>query len=246
MTQASWARKVTRMVGNNIKTARREVGKMSAQKLADLCAEMGHPIQRDVISNLENGRRASLPITDLIVIAEALGVPALSLIFDPKAAGDEIERVPGRQCYLWEASDDFAGNRPEGFSGRTYHEEAFATWKRTEVLRSLAKWEAAAFEYASDADALQEAWDEQTLLEKRGPRQESEPSPDLFGDQFQSDADYQEQINILEVALNRALRAICQHRLELEKLQVKVWPLTDILLTRYAAIEAEVIEGVKP
>ncbi|WP_306925073.1 hypothetical protein [Arthrobacter globiformis] len=219
---------------------------MSAQKLADLCAEIGHPIPRDVISNLENGRRATVPITDLIVIAQALHVPALSLIFDPAAAGEEVERVPGAKCYLWEASDDFAGHRSAEFSGgRTFHEEAFATWKRTEVLRSLSKWEAAAFECVSDSEALKEVWEEQSRIEKLAQKRGVEPSSlDPWADQYQSDDEYQEQIGALEITAKRALNAILDHRQELQRLQVKVWPITDLLRSRYQALQSERNRGV--
>lgn len=226
------------MIGTNIKKARRQLGRMSAQQLADICADIGHPLQRDVISNLENGRRASVPVTDLMVIAEALGVPPLSLLYDPSAAGDEIERMPGEKCYLWEAADDFAGQSPAVLRGRILHEEAFAAWKRTEVLRSLSKWEAAAFEYVSDSEALKEVWDQQSRIEQRAKKQGVEPSYlDPWADQYQSDADYQEQIDALEGAAKRALRAILGHRQELEQLQVRVWPITDILRSRYAALQ---------
>ncbi len=45
---------------------------MSAQDLADRCAEIGHPIPRNVIANMESGRRATLPLVDVLVLAEAL------------------------------------------------------------------------------------------------------------------------------------------------------------------------------
>lgn len=221
---------------------------MSAQKLADLCAEIGHPIPRDVISNLENGRRATVPVTDLIVIAEALQVPALSLIFDPAVAGNEVERVPGTKCYLWEAADDFAGHRSAKLSeGGTIHEEAFATWKRTEVLRNLSKWEAAAFECVADSEALKEVWDEQSRIEKLAQKQGVEPSSlDPWADQYQSDDEYQEQINALEKAAKRALNAVLDYRQQLQRLQVRVWPITDILRSRYEALQSERTRGVNP
>lgn len=231
---------MARMIGSNIKAARRRAGKMPAQELANLCAELGYPIQRDVITNLENGRRASVPVTDLIVIAAALGVPALSLIFEPTAAGEEVEMVPGRKCYVWDAFDDFAGQRPKDFGSHLRHPDTFDTWRRTELLRNLSKWEIAAFEYVTDADALREAWAHQSRLEKVTEKRDTVVAEasldDPWADQYQSSADYQEQIEVLETAAKRALRAVHDHRRELEVLQVKVWPITAALRSRFDAL----------
>lgn len=38
----------------------------SAQDLADQCSRLGHPIPRNVIANMESGRRANLPLVDVL------------------------------------------------------------------------------------------------------------------------------------------------------------------------------------
>lgn len=54
---------------------------LSAAALADLT---GGLITRDTIANLESGRKRVIDVAELIVIAKALGVPPLSLIYpDP-------------------------------------------------------------------------------------------------------------------------------------------------------------------
>lgn len=237
MTQKGWAVEVSKTIGRNIKGARRAAGKMSAQDLADRCAELGHPIQRDVISNLENGRRASVPITDLIVLAEALRLPALSLIFDPATAGAEIERLPGRKCYAWEAAEDFAGIRPEGFGrDRRLDASEFSAWKKAELLHDLGKYEEIAFERAADANAIQETWEDQKLLGTRRAIQGRDPLD-------QTDQEYKEQLDWLESQASRALSVVHRLRQELQSMDVNVWPVPEILRHRYDAMQPEDLRG---
>ena len=54
---------------------------MSAERLAQVCSEIGYPIPRNVIANMESGRRTSLPLVDVIVLAKALETNPISLIF---------------------------------------------------------------------------------------------------------------------------------------------------------------------
>jgi transcriptional regulator with XRE-family HTH domain len=72
----------TEIVGWRIKKLR-EVRGMSAQKLADLCDEAGAPnLTREVITNLENGRRGSTAIDEVLVLAHVLNAPPV-LLFTP-------------------------------------------------------------------------------------------------------------------------------------------------------------------
>lgn len=66
---------------------------MSAQGLADACAELGHPIPRNVIANMESGRRASLPLVDVMVLAKALNTPPICLIY-PVGYVEEVQQLP--------------------------------------------------------------------------------------------------------------------------------------------------------
>lgn len=85
---------------------------MSAQQLADRCAQLGFPLHRSVIANLENGRRPTVSVAELLVLAEALGVPAARLLI-PLDNGD-VETLPGRPVNPWTALRSFTGdNTPE-------------------------------------------------------------------------------------------------------------------------------------
>ena len=58
----------------------REGRKMSAARLAELCAENGMPnLNRDVIANLESGRRPNVTIDEVLVLALSLDVAPVNL-----------------------------------------------------------------------------------------------------------------------------------------------------------------------
>ncbi|MEV6980030.1 helix-turn-helix transcriptional regulator [Sphaerisporangium sp. NPDC051017] len=70
------------VVGKRVRELRQRRG-MSAQNLADRCAEAGFPeLKRQVITNLENGRRESISLTELLGLAYALDAPP-ALLFIP-------------------------------------------------------------------------------------------------------------------------------------------------------------------
>lgn len=60
----------------------------SAQRLADELAAVGAPLDRSVIANLENGRRASVDIQELFALALALEVTPLDLLVPPEISDD--------------------------------------------------------------------------------------------------------------------------------------------------------------
>ena len=67
-------------VAAEVRRRRKEMG-WSAQDLADKCEQIGHPIPRNVIANMESGRRANLPLVDVMVLAAALKTPPICLIY---------------------------------------------------------------------------------------------------------------------------------------------------------------------
>ncbi|MER5548495.1 transcriptional regulator [Streptomyces sp. NPDC002589] len=76
---------------------------MSAQDLADRCEEIGHPIPRNVIANMESGRRANLPLVDVMVLARALRTNPICLIY-PIGYVAEVQRLPyEHRTAPWEA-----------------------------------------------------------------------------------------------------------------------------------------------
>lgn len=97
--------------------------KLSAAALADLT---DGAITRDTIANLESGRKRVIDVAELIVIAKALGVPPISLIYpiDPANAsaalafcGYDDEDSPMKPLFhlhdarMWFVDDDSAPAR---------------------------------------------------------------------------------------------------------------------------------------
>ncbi|OPC84101.1 hypothetical protein B4N89_27050 [Embleya scabrispora] len=60
--------------------------------------------------DLEVGRRESLVVTELVALAQALGVPAISLLF-PVGEVATVSPTPGAVVVTWDALAAFAGER---------------------------------------------------------------------------------------------------------------------------------------
>lgn len=81
----------------------------SAQDLADECERLGHPIPRNVIANMESGRRATLPLVDVMVLAAALKTYPVCLVF-PVGYVDRTQELPFRSLVpTWDALRRFTG-----------------------------------------------------------------------------------------------------------------------------------------
>jgi len=71
----------------------RDAQKISAQQLADRCTDLGLPIKRSVIANLETGHRETVTVPELLVLGAALNVsPALLAI--PVGRSESVEILP--------------------------------------------------------------------------------------------------------------------------------------------------------
>lgn len=83
---------------------------MSAQQLSDACAELGAPIPRTVISNIENGRRTNVSVAEVLVLARALGQPPGALVF-PAGYVSDVEYLPGKEADPLQVMDWWSGER---------------------------------------------------------------------------------------------------------------------------------------
>lgn len=98
---------------------------MTAQALANRCAELGHPLDRSVIAKLEKGFRQTVTVADLLVLARALEVPPVTLLFPLDEA--EVEVLPGELRPMWSAVQWFAAERP--FPAREEDPAASSRWE---------------------------------------------------------------------------------------------------------------------
>lgn len=113
---------------------------MSAQQLADTCAELGHPIPRSVLANLESGRRETISVPELLVLAQALRVPPVRLLV-PLGYADTVELLPGAEVTTTDALRWLRGEAwlmrppPEGedgdaaVAGFVVHHAALTRWE---------------------------------------------------------------------------------------------------------------------
>lgn len=107
MATRSWTWSLHQRIAGRIRDARR--GRLSAQQLADATAALGYPITRSQIANYESGRKQSLEIAELLVLAAALGVPPLSLLF-PEQPDRQVEMLPGVHTSTLNAMHRFVGD----------------------------------------------------------------------------------------------------------------------------------------
>lgn len=149
-------------VGKRVAWRRREHGGMSAQKLANRCAELGMPsLSRIVITKLENGHREAVSVAELMILAQALDVSPIELLFPIGREGMRPSEIaPGRGLSAWDAALWFMGQAglrvtPEGLVSTevtgpddvvplfVQHDELVERWRmsvgesRTDVARDL-------------------------------------------------------------------------------------------------------------
>ena len=101
LEEMEWPGSWSAQIGSRIRTLRNAAG-MSAQKVSDRCTDLGFPIPRSTIANIESGRKEALPIHEIAVLAAALDVAPAALLF-PVDAPDPVQVLPGQ----W--TDPFAG-----------------------------------------------------------------------------------------------------------------------------------------
>lgn len=77
---SDWPGEWTKQIGRAVARHRKMKG-LSAQALSDKCAEVGFSIPRNTITNLENGRKEGIPIHEVWVLAKALEVAPIDLLF---------------------------------------------------------------------------------------------------------------------------------------------------------------------
>jgi transcriptional regulator with XRE-family HTH domain len=115
-TQARWAARITRAVAGEIRQRRKARG-MSAEDLAAACADLGMPIPRSTLADLENGRRASISVAEWLALAAALDVPPVMLLC-PVGTAETAEVLPGAEAPAFRAAQWVAGEAPLRDPGR--------------------------------------------------------------------------------------------------------------------------------
>lgn len=103
---SAWAADLVRRVGKAAKDRR---GDRSAKWLSERTAELGYRISPTVIAKLDSGHRGEvLSVPELLVIAAALEVPPVALLY-PNMPDGEVEVLPGVVRTALEAIENFCG-----------------------------------------------------------------------------------------------------------------------------------------
>lgn len=167
-----WNQRIAQRVGKEVARARaRSVDvsgrRLSAQTLADRCAELGHPLDRSVIAKLEKGIRQTVSVADLLVLAKALDLPPLALVF-PVGYEEEVEVLPGRVEHpvtglRWASGEGVLPAR----SGAG--ERGFASWRESAIfkIRMLLK---ASETVRYNRQRVKGHWDRATIAESAEAR----------------------------------------------------------------------------
>jgi transcriptional regulator with XRE-family HTH domain len=143
-----WADQVMATVAAEVRRRRKELG-MSAQDLADACAVLGHHIPRNVIANMESGRRSTLPLVDVLVLGAALRTPPILLLY-PLGHVEDVQKLPlthpvgtwnALRWFTGEAGDSLGMEDPmlRNFRAHEDHQSAVLTAERE---ADQARWRA--------------------------------------------------------------------------------------------------------
>ncbi|SFC61417.1 helix-turn-helix domain-containing protein [Streptomyces aidingensis] len=128
MSNEDWAKQLTARVAEELRTARKAAG-LTVAELAGACADRGLPVPATTITNLENGRRHSVDLAEFLVLADALDVPPVSLLY-PLASAPSVERLPGQETSTWQALAWFTGETPTtGPAPEGSHRELLDTFR---------------------------------------------------------------------------------------------------------------------
>ncbi|MCV7138582.1 hypothetical protein [Mycolicibacterium fortuitum] len=133
----NWAEKQAHRVALEVRRLR---GKRPVQWLADRTREVGSPVTRSVISDLELGRRRYVTTAEVTVLAYALNTRPIALLFPPPY-DEQIDIVPGLPALKLAAVEDFCDNHPT-VTGLSSPVDAEQNLHPLRVARLIAEWEA--------------------------------------------------------------------------------------------------------
>lgn len=110
MASETWSGEIAALLAAQVRHYRKRQG-MTAAQLAEACAALGADVPVSVINNLETGRRASFDVAELLVVAKALDVAPLLLLF-PLGQQERFPVLPGQEVAVWEAASWFTDETP--------------------------------------------------------------------------------------------------------------------------------------
>ncbi|ARG75774.1 hypothetical protein A4G30_16155 [Mycobacterium kansasii] len=100
----AWMKELSQRIALQVRTTRDKQG-LSAAELAE---RTNGAITRDTIANIESRKQRPINVAELIILAKALGVPPLSLIY-PYLVDSPVDDAPGMSATNGEAALAFCG-----------------------------------------------------------------------------------------------------------------------------------------
>ncbi|MFI6138020.1 helix-turn-helix domain-containing protein [Streptomyces griseus] len=135
-SDASWPTRLALAIASEVRR-HRQAQRLSAQQLSDRCAELGMPIQRSVLANLESGRRTTVTVAEVLVLAEALEVAPAALMF-PAGYSQEVEVLPSVEVSPLRAVDWLGGyTKLSGFPKHRSNSPLVALRRHREIVSEL-------------------------------------------------------------------------------------------------------------
>lgn len=132
MASDDWSAALTRRIGAEVRRLR---GDRSAQWLADRTADIGMGIARPTISELETGRRKTITLQEVLVLAQALNTSPVALVYPAPYENEFVEALPGVEAVKIWAVQWFSGL----FAGFTEHTDPKEHRRNTQPLRTARK-----------------------------------------------------------------------------------------------------------
>jgi transcriptional regulator with XRE-family HTH domain len=133
---SEWSVNWTRVIGENVRSIRK-ARKLSTQSLSDICSErVGYAVPRNTIVNLETGRKESLSVQELVVIALALDTPPVVLLYP---LDQDVEIAPGEPRNPFHAVEWFAGKWSAGEASELT-DSGHPAADQLRVLRDYVEW----------------------------------------------------------------------------------------------------------
>lgn len=102
-----WNSRLAQQIG---KAVRKERGELSAAALSDRTAALGMRVSRSALSELENRKRRTVSVAELLVLSAALNVPPVRLLF-PDYPDGNAEYLPDRGAASMIAAEWVGGDQ---------------------------------------------------------------------------------------------------------------------------------------
>lgn len=110
---SEWSEQLVTRMAATLRARRTQLG-LSVQQVADRTADLGHPLNRSTLSDLENGRRKDrLMIGDALALAEVLRIPLGQLLY-PSQPDGKVEAYPGVELSSYVAAQSLSNGLPLG------------------------------------------------------------------------------------------------------------------------------------